>query len=94
MYSSRYAGLVFWNIIRKRNVYQGIWSTILLGFAPARGHTTVEVTKLLLIGDRALSAVVEGICFFLAYCAGLLLFQGTPELVALGLIYLVQVGQR
>lgn len=31
--------------------------------------------------------------FFLVFCAGLLLFRGIPELVALGLVYLVKFAR-
>lgn len=82
MYSSRYTGLVFWNIIQKRSVYHGLWSTVVLGSAPA-DHT----------GERPLCCCGKYMLFFLVFCAGLLLFRGIPELVALGLVYLVKFAR-
>lgn len=65
MYSSRCAGLVLWNIIQKRSIYRGVSGALsFLCCAPARGHAAVEVTKLLLVGERVFSLIMRSICSF------------------------------
>jgi len=50
-------------------VYQGIWNIILPASATARSHTTIRVTKLLLIGEGSLCCCEKHmLLFFLTYC--------------------------
>lgn len=56
VYSSRYAGLIFWNIIQEY-LQRGIRSAVLPGCAPARDHAA-----LLLVGKRMFSPIMSNIC--------------------------------